>query len=169
MRFYQGLLPAILWDKKIGGPIVEFRKGIFDTDDEDIIALLHDRGYLTREDVSILEAGGTLAHGGFEEVPDDSKLPSGRPPMDNPELAGGEPHAQVDPNIKAPKGDSLPQTEGADLDKTRITDAGNVIHGTDDGPIDLTQGIADAEKQQIKIGKRKRGKIKRIIKRRASK
>lgn len=172
MRFYQGLLPAILWDKKIGGPIVEFKRGIFDTEDEDIIALLHKRGYLTIEDVEILQAGGTLPHGGFEKVVDDSLLPSGRSPMDNPELAGGVPHAQAIPK-EAPK-DDLPQTESQDLARTKITDSGNILHGVeaDGGPQDLADDIiAESEVRQRATGKRKRASsaaaaAKRIIKRR---
>jgi len=93
MRFYQGLLSAIIWDPKRGRPLVEFVKGIFETDDEEIIRRLHKDGYLVEDDVAILRAGGNLAHGGFEpQTPSDKDLPSGRPPMDNPEIAGGEPH-----------------------------------------------------------------------------
>ena len=43
MRFYQGLLPAIIWDPKVKAPKVEFNNGFFDTDDEDIIAFCRDR------------------------------------------------------------------------------------------------------------------------------
>lgn len=111
MRFYQGLLPAIQWDKEKGAPKCEFRNGVLDTDDEELIEFLHEKGYLVQEDVNVLEAGGTLDHGGFEpQVPVDKDLPSGRPPMDNPEMApGGVPHKR-DAVL-----DSLPTTEQADL------------------------------------------------------
>lgn len=90
MRFYQGLLPAIQWDKEKGAPRCEFKHGVLDTDDEELINFLLDKGYLVQEDVEHLERGGRLDHGGFEPQPSlDDQLPSGRPPMDNPELAQG--------------------------------------------------------------------------------
>ena len=114
MRFYQGLLPAIQWDKETNSPKVEFVKGVFDTDDEELINFLFDKGYLVEEDVEELMAGGRLDHGGFEPQK-PVVLPSGRPPMDNPEMAhGGTPHH------RAPLGDTLPESEQAELTGARI-------------------------------------------------
>lgn len=128
MRFYQGLLPAIVWDAKVGAPKWEFKNGVFDTDDENLINELLDYGYLTREDVAILEAGGTLPHGGFgPQPPIDSQLPSGRPPMDDPDAAQNQPGyrrfpgavgavSQSDPRQARQKlGDNLPDNEEQDL------------------------------------------------------
>jgi hypothetical protein len=128
MRFYQGLLPAIVWDKVVGAPKWEFKNGVFDTDDENLINELLDYGYLTREDVAILEAGGTLPHGGFEpQPPIDSQLPSGRPPMDDPDAAMNQPGyrrfpgavgAVTQPNPRQARqhlGDNLPASEEQDL------------------------------------------------------
>lgn len=113
MKFYQGLLPAIIWDPRHGRPLVEFVKGVADVDDEDIIKRLHKEGYLVEEDVAVLEAGGNIAHGGFEpQIPVDKDLPSGRSPMDNPEMApGGLPHKRERLT------DSLPENEQVDLAK----------------------------------------------------
>lgn len=113
MKFYQGLLPAIIWDPRHGRPLVEFVRGVVDVDDEDIIKRLHKAGYLVEEDVAVLEAGGNIAHGGFEpQTPVDKDLPSGRSPMDNPEMApGGLPHKRERLT------DSLPDNEQADLEK----------------------------------------------------
>ena len=110
MRFYQGLLPAIIWDPKVKAPKVEFNNGFFDTDDEDIIAFLHKEGYLVEEDGRVLEAGGNINHGGFEpQIPVDKDLPSGKAPMDNPELApGGLPQKR---DVKL---DNLPESEQED-------------------------------------------------------
>ena len=126
MRFYQGLLPAIIWDPKAGAPLVEFKQGVFDTEDEKIIALLHKRGYLVEEDVNELVRGGRVEHGGFEEQePVDKDLPSGRPPMDNPEMAQGVKtqagnipgtgYTQLPPGPQVALGDSLPESESEDL------------------------------------------------------
>lgn len=111
MRFYQGLLPAIIWDQKIGAPKVEFNNRIFDTDDEDIIAFLHKEGYLVEADVRVLEAGGNIDHGGFEpQESKDKDLPSGKLPMDNPEMApGGQPQKRERTN--------LPDSEQEDIAK----------------------------------------------------
>lgn len=118
MRFYQGLLPAIQWDKTAGKPFCEFKHGILDTDDEELIKFLHEKGYLVQEDVEHLEAGGRLDHGGFEpQVSKDNQLPSGRPPMDNPEMAqGGTPHK------RGVVTDSLPDNEQMDMAKETVTE-----------------------------------------------
>lgn len=165
MRFYQGLLPAIVWDPTAGAPGAEFVKGVFDTEDEKLILLLQKKGYLDRADVGVLQAGGTLPHGGFERVSDDSKLPSGRPPMDNPELAGGVPHSQDTSKIK---GDSLrTRSEAKELVTVSTTEAGNEV-------TDFTAQIA--ADQQKAAGKRPRAvksetekKPRRKIKRRDKK
>jgi len=146
MRFYQGLLPAIIWDKEIGGPIVEFSLGIFDTDDEKIIKLLIGKGYLVEEDLRVLEQGGTLPHGGFETVDKDDQLPSGRPPMDNPEIAGGHPHAKQDAAVGYT---TLPNSEGEDLRNTqRVTKSGNIEH--------ISTTDTEKEVKDREVGKRPR-------------
>jgi hypothetical protein len=115
MRFYQGLLPAIIWDPKRGAPLVEFNKGVFETDDEDIIRRLHKDGYLVEDDVEVLRDGGQLEHGGFKRAtPEeaDKNLPSGRSPMDNPEIAGGEPHKRKKEKTSESEETESPKTVG---------------------------------------------------------
>lgn len=115
MRFYQGLLPAIIWDPKVKAPKVEFKNGIFDTDDEDIIIFLKKEGYLIEEDVKILEAGGNIDHGGFEpQVPVDKDLPSGRAPMDDPDMA-----PSGIPQKRKMQLDAFPNNEQEDLTKVQ--------------------------------------------------
>lgn len=87
MKFYQGHLPRIVWDKDVGGPIAHFNKhGFFETDDEKIQELLIGKGYLTEKDMEDLRRFGTSPHGGFQKVVDDSELPSGKPPIEDDEL-----------------------------------------------------------------------------------
>lgn len=84
MKFYQGLLPRIIWDASSGKSLAEFGlDGTLETDDEDLIKLLRGKGYLLDVDLGILEATGRLPHGGFEKTPIDSKLPSHRPPVED--------------------------------------------------------------------------------------
>jgi len=118
MRFYQGLLPAVQWDKEVGAPKCEFKKGVLDTDDEELINFLLDKGYLVQKDVDVLVAGGNLDHGGFEpQEPSDKDLPSGRPPMDNPEMAQG---GGVIPATRPVLTDNLPVSEQAEINSTVV-------------------------------------------------
>lgn len=120
MRFYQGLLPAVQWDKEKGASRCEFKNGVLDTDDEELINFLLDEGYLVQEDVDILERGGNLDHGGFEpQIPVDKDLPSGRPPMDNPELAQGPTGGNAG-GSRAPLTDRLPDSEQAELNQNVV-------------------------------------------------
>lgn len=155
MRFYQGLLPAIVWDAKVGAPKWEFKNGVFDTDDENLINELLDYGYLTREDVAILEAGGTLPHGGFEpQPPIDSQLPSGRPPMDDPDAAMNQPgyrrfpgavgavQQQNQGQARRPLGDNLPANEEQDL--RNVVRAQRIKSGeVENGIIKIAEGEPD--------------------------
>jgi hypothetical protein len=86
MRFYQGLLPRIIWDPVSEKPLVEFERKdergavCFDTEDEKIIKLLRKKGYPTYTDLKELEITGQLPHGGFEKM--TGALPSGRPAIE---------------------------------------------------------------------------------------
>lgn len=87
MKFYQGHLPRIVWDKDVGAPAAHFDKhGFFETGDEKIQQLLIGKGYLTEKDLEDLRKFGTSPHGGFQKVVDDSELPSGKPPIEDDEL-----------------------------------------------------------------------------------
>ncbi len=87
MKFYQGHLPRIIWDKDVGAPAAHFdRHGFFKTGDEKIQKLLIGKGYLTEKDMEDLRKFGTSPHGGFQKVVDDSKLPSGKPPIEDDAL-----------------------------------------------------------------------------------
>ena len=107
MRFYQGLLPRMIWSPSDNKVLVDFSpNGEFETEDEDLIKLLRGKGYPIYGDMLELEATGTLPHGGFEKVIEDGELPSGRPSIEE-EVTGQK--AKVRPrNI-------LPATEAQDL------------------------------------------------------
>ncbi len=156
MRFYQGLLPAIIWDPKVGAAIVEFKDGIFDTEDEKIIDRLHADGYLVEEDLAILEAGGRLDHGGFTDGTSvDNMLPSGKPPVEEPEKFGGQPLTPAGNVLH----DNLPDSEEAEF--TQVTQAGNIRHGKKGAQAPVDAGLAEidaAEKAQRAAGKRPRKK-----------
>lgn len=164
MRFYQGLLPAVIWDKEIRAPSVEFKNGVFDTEDEKLIEMLTTKGYLTRVDIQTLEDGGTLDHGGFERQVFDEDLPSGRPPMDNPEIAGGDPLiAQA--RTMGPSADKLPSNENADLARHtashRTTEAGNMLHEAPASTDQVTRKRDTAKKVGSKVKATKgKGKTK---------
>lgn len=94
--FYQGLLPRIIINPKNGKVLIEFdrKTRTYETDDEEIIALLEDRGYPQYEDLQILERTGRLDHGGFEKaIADEKVLPSGRKPF---EKEGEKPLKKID-------------------------------------------------------------------------
>ncbi len=157
MRFYQGLLPAVIWDPKVGAPMVEFKNGIFDTEDEEIIERLYADGYLVEEDLKVLEAGGRLEHGGFTDGTSiDGQLPSGKPPVEEPEKFGGQPLTPAG-NVSH---DNLPADEEAEM--ATITQAGNIRHGRR-GPVTAAEAghdkVDDTEKAQRAVGKRKRKKV----------
>jgi len=108
MKFYQGLLPRIIWDPSKNTSLVEFdRNGEFETDDEDLIKLLAGKGYPTYSEMMTLEMTGRLPHGGFEKVDDDT-LPSGRPSVEEE----GDLHT---PKVKTRKRIDLPATEAQEL------------------------------------------------------
>lgn len=158
MRFYQGLLPAVIWDPKVGAPMVEFKNGIFDTDDEKIIERLRADGYLVEEDLEVLKAGGRLEHGGFTDGTSvDGQLPSGKPPVEEPEKFGGQP---LTPAGNVVHSDNLPANEETEM--ATITQAGNIRHGRI-GPVtaeDAGHSTVDATEQaQRAAGKRKRKKV----------
>lgn len=157
MRFYQGLLPAVQWDKEKGASRCEFKNGVLDTDDEELINFLLDEGYLVQEDVDILERGGNLDHGGFEpQIPVDKDLPSGRPPMDNPELAQGPTGGNVG-GSRAPLTDRLPESEQAELNQN-VVDAAPVQKRTrTPEPVEATTADDPAKpKRQLKRGSKKK-------------
>lgn len=49
MRFFQGGRPAVIWNPSKKRPLVEFKKGVFDTEDEEIIKVLKSKGYVTQQ------------------------------------------------------------------------------------------------------------------------
>lgn len=85
MIFYQGLLPAKIWDPVKEKIVVDFNvgDGSIKTSDEEIIKLLKQKGYPTTEDMFELERTGKLPHGGFENIGKE-KLPSKRPAIEQP-------------------------------------------------------------------------------------
>jgi hypothetical protein len=109
MRFYQGLLPRIIWDPSEGKPLVEFSlEGVFETEDEKIIKCLKRDGYLVQRDLDELERTGKLAHGGFEKpIVDERELPSGRKPIEDP--------SNVHSSEPFKRERKLPEDEQADL------------------------------------------------------
>jgi hypothetical protein len=108
MKFYQGLLPRIIWDPSKNETLVEFGTDrTFETEDENLIKLLRGKGYLLDRDMAELERTGTLPHGGFEKVIEDGDLPSGRASVEDESSVHG-----AKPQVRARK---MPATEAQDL------------------------------------------------------
>jgi hypothetical protein len=108
MKFYQGLLPRIIWDPSKNKTLVEFGLDrTFETEDENLIKLLRGKGYLLDRDMAELERTGTLPHGGFEKVIEDGDLPSGRASVEDESTVHG-----AKPQVRARQ---LPSTEGQAL------------------------------------------------------
>jgi hypothetical protein len=108
MKFYQGLLPRIIWDPSKNTALLEFNEtGEFETEDENLIKLLRGKGYLLDRDMVELERTGRLPHGGFEKVIEDGDLPSGRPAVED-ESNVHRPKANVRPR-------QVPVTEQVDM------------------------------------------------------
>jgi len=109
MKFYQGLLPRIIWDPSNNRALLEFdERGEFETEDEDLLKLLRGKGYLLDRDMAELERTGRLPHGGFEKVIEDGDLPSGRLAVEDDSYVHGPP-AKVRPRHQA-----VPVSEAAD-------------------------------------------------------
>jgi len=49
MRFYQGGRPAVIWNPSTKRPLAEFVKGVFETEDQAIIKVLKEKGYMTQQ------------------------------------------------------------------------------------------------------------------------
>lgn len=156
MKFYQGLLPRIIWDASDNRALLEFDEhGEFETEDENLIKLLRGKGYLLDRDMAELEKTGRLPHGGFEKVIEDGDLPSGRPAVEDDSHVHGPP-AKVRPRQQA-----VPTSEAADMAGAKKSE--------------LKINIPDSNEAESKPKKRTRsnresstriGKPKRTIKRR---
>lgn len=111
MKFYQGLLPRILWDPSKNTILLEFsQNGTFETEDENLIKLLRGKGYPVEADLIELERTGRLPHGGFEKVIGEHDLPSGRSSVEDPDSVHGV-KPQVRPRIPETEKEQLAQTK----------------------------------------------------------
>ena len=109
MKFYQGLLPRIIWDPSNNKILIEFdRNGEFETEDENLIKLLRGKGYPIERDLIELERTGRLPHGGFEKVIGDHDLPSGRLAIEDSDSVHG----------------TIPQVRPREMPKTEAEDVG---------------------------------------------
>lgn len=142
MKFYQGLLPRIIWDPSKNKPLVEFGLDrCFETEDENLIKLLRGKGYLLDQDMAELERTGTLPHGGFEKVIEDGDLPSGRASIEDESTVHG-----AKPQVRARQ---LPADEGQDLATDKKAEPKMTVE-VDEGTSKTKSKAKSKSKRQIK-------------------
>lgn len=147
MKFYQGLLPRIIWDPSKNTALLEFDdNGVFETDDENLIKLLRGKGYLLDMDMAELERTGRLPHGGFEKVGEEN-LPSGRPAVEDDTHIHGQ-----KPLVRARQ---MPATEAADVGTTREEPVMNV-RDEEVVPVRTRKKPTTVKKSKRKIRRRKK-------------
>ena len=140
MKFYQGLLPRIIWDASKNKILLEFStEGIFETEDENLIKLLRGKGYPLEADLIELERTGRLPHGGFEKSIGDHDLPSGRSPVEDPDSVHG-----VKPQVRQ----RVPDSEEAEMAQKKAEPKNNL-------PGDETKAKESKEKKSKRTIKRR--------------